>query len=295
MSNYIVSDTDLTSVADAIRTKAETNSSLVFPSGFVTAINSITTSSGPVLGTKTITTNGTYTATDESLQGYSSVTVNIPYDWIGEKAEYVMSICNSEYNLASTNFSNWTPSTSTGNLTTAESLSSVSLSGEYDYIQKVSGYVNFVYTTTPDPPYILESYNSGILVFGRRPNSLANLSDGIFNSATTGASLMQTLFVLKQANGTISISNNNYGMYYTISGPSFSNQTSANFGCVLKTPYVRATANNSYMPASAFNLLDTSATTFHIKSDLYSCQQNDIWHGPFQDIITMYQTNHSTT
>lgn len=295
MSNYIVSDTDLTSVADAIRTKAGTNSSLIFPSGFITAINNITTSAGPALGTKTITTNGTYTATDESLQGYSSVTVNIPYDWIGEKAEYVMSICNSEYNLASTNFSNWTPSTSTGNLTTAESLSSVSLSGEYDYIQKVSGYVNFVYTTTPDPPYILESYNSGILVFGRRPNSLANLSDGIFNSATTGASLMQTLFVLKQANGNISISNNNYGMYYTISNPTLSSQTSANFGCVLKTPYVRATANNSYMPASAFNLLDTSATTFHIKSDLYSCQQNDIWHGPFQDIITMYQTNHPTT
>ena len=31
----------------------------------------------PTLGTKTITANGTYNATDDSLQGYSSVTVNI--------------------------------------------------------------------------------------------------------------------------------------------------------------------------------------------------------------------------
>lgn len=35
-------------------------------------------SSSPSLGTKTITANGTYTASDDSLDGYSSVTVNVP-------------------------------------------------------------------------------------------------------------------------------------------------------------------------------------------------------------------------
>ena len=41
MSNYIVSDTNLTAVADAIRTKGGTSSPLEFPSEFVSAINAI--------------------------------------------------------------------------------------------------------------------------------------------------------------------------------------------------------------------------------------------------------------
>ena len=41
MSNYIVSDTNLTAVAEAIRTKGGTSSPLEFPSEFVSAINSI--------------------------------------------------------------------------------------------------------------------------------------------------------------------------------------------------------------------------------------------------------------
>ena len=43
MANYKVSDTDLTSVANAIRQKGGTESSLVFPAGFVSAVGAITT------------------------------------------------------------------------------------------------------------------------------------------------------------------------------------------------------------------------------------------------------------
>lgn len=41
MANYIVTDTELTAVANAIRAKGGTSESLVFPSGFVSAINNI--------------------------------------------------------------------------------------------------------------------------------------------------------------------------------------------------------------------------------------------------------------
>lgn len=43
MSNYIASDTDLTAVANAIRTKGGTSAQLAFPSGFVSAVEAITT------------------------------------------------------------------------------------------------------------------------------------------------------------------------------------------------------------------------------------------------------------
>jgi len=43
MANYIATDTDLTAVADAIRTKGGTSASLAFPTGFVDAIDAIET------------------------------------------------------------------------------------------------------------------------------------------------------------------------------------------------------------------------------------------------------------
>ena len=46
MANYIATDTDLVAVANAIRSKGGTSASLTFPSGYVTAINNISTWSG---------------------------------------------------------------------------------------------------------------------------------------------------------------------------------------------------------------------------------------------------------
>ena len=46
MSNYIVTDSELTSVANAIRTKGGTNGSLVFPGGFTSAITAISGGGG---------------------------------------------------------------------------------------------------------------------------------------------------------------------------------------------------------------------------------------------------------
>ena len=46
MANYKVTDTELTSVANAIRTKGGTSSQLEFPGGFVNAINAISGGGG---------------------------------------------------------------------------------------------------------------------------------------------------------------------------------------------------------------------------------------------------------
>ena len=47
MANYIATDTDLTAVANAIRTKGGTSAQLVFPSGFVSAVEAISTTPSP--------------------------------------------------------------------------------------------------------------------------------------------------------------------------------------------------------------------------------------------------------
>lgn len=78
MANYIATGTDLTSVADAIRTKGGTSSSLEFPSGFITAIQNIPSGGSATLIAKSITANGTYNASSDSADGYSQVTVAVP-------------------------------------------------------------------------------------------------------------------------------------------------------------------------------------------------------------------------
>lgn len=46
MANYLTNDTDLTAVANAIRTKGGTSAALTFPGGFVDAIGAIPAGSG---------------------------------------------------------------------------------------------------------------------------------------------------------------------------------------------------------------------------------------------------------
>ncbi len=48
MAEYLTNTADLTAVADAIRAKGDTSAPLVYPSGFVSAIQAIDVASGGV-------------------------------------------------------------------------------------------------------------------------------------------------------------------------------------------------------------------------------------------------------
>lgn len=78
MENYKVNSADLKSIADAIRTKGETSARLLFPDGFVTAIRNIPSGGGSTLIAKSIMENGTYNASADNADGYSSVSVSVP-------------------------------------------------------------------------------------------------------------------------------------------------------------------------------------------------------------------------
>jgi len=82
MANYLTTDTELTSIANAIRTKGGTNAQLTFPTGFVTAINNISTGGSAAevaadlytanTGTKAqfiLDSNGTYSEYNQDTDG----------------------------------------------------------------------------------------------------------------------------------------------------------------------------------------------------------------------------------
>lgn len=88
MSNYIVSDTDLTSVANAIRTKGGTSAQLAFPADFVQAIEDIETGGGvgTALSNPPIkAVSGTFTLASAAYQ------TTIPFDpSVVDLNEYIM-------------------------------------------------------------------------------------------------------------------------------------------------------------------------------------------------------------
>lgn len=77
MSNVLVNDASLTAIANAIRSKLSTSDTYK-PGQMASAIQSIPTGGSAVLGTKSITANGTYNASSDGYDGYSQVVANVP-------------------------------------------------------------------------------------------------------------------------------------------------------------------------------------------------------------------------
>ena len=81
MSNYIVTDTELTSIANAIRTQNSSNSSLIFPNGFVSAINQLGSGGNSNIPSATITFNIVETSSgviDDSTITIASTSFDYP-------------------------------------------------------------------------------------------------------------------------------------------------------------------------------------------------------------------------
>ena len=76
MGYGLITNTTLENIANAIRYKTG-GSATYTPANMASAINSIPTG-GANLGPKTITSNGIYNASDDNLDGYNSVTIQVP-------------------------------------------------------------------------------------------------------------------------------------------------------------------------------------------------------------------------
>lgn len=151
MSDYLVTDTELTSIADAIRTKGGTSADLSFPTEFVSAINAIKSGSDDVASG--IWENPTNTATTTNIVSVADIGFTPKYFILlatnTSNATTVASIRLVGYfGVTTTNGVRYQIVRSTkGTLTNASSTGASFTYGSNSYLQLADGYVRFYATS----------------------------------------------------------------------------------------------------------------------------------------------------
>lgn len=165
---YLTNSTDLTAVADAIRAKGGTTAQLVYPDGFVSAIQAISTGKQEQTKTVNIASNGQLTVTPDDGYTLSSVVINTNVSSGGIDGEYVGSFILSDgilkFSVPQEDYSNYRnyyikkssvpfglfmTNMATGTMSdtwmvTHETSSTINFSSDYVTVSQVTAYYNFV-------------------------------------------------------------------------------------------------------------------------------------------------------
>lgn len=262
MAKCYTTSEDLTSIANAIRAKTGDESSLVYPSGFVSAINSI---SGTVFDPRG--------------------------EHITKIAEY-----NQSFKLSTTSISSYTTSSSNTVIKNTESIGTAStLDSNYDYFLQLEGGINYAYKGTYEQKsMITEYYYYCYYPIGKKPNYLADFTSQSYNYTTYLTSTIIHGLIYYSSGGTLSYSNNSYGITFNPIVPDFTNRL-ATAGYQLNTPQIRANMNNGYMNEAAYTALDPENTDIYYTIGLYQIDTTDMYRYMQQRLYQLYQQNHSNT
>lgn len=255
MAQYITTGEELTSVADAIRAKTGGNSPLVYPTGFVNAINGLS------------------------------------HNWLGEDAELIDTVHQETVKLSDTTFNASSVSTSNTTIYNGTTLNQIYLPATYDYIIKSNGIIDYQYDNDDDlNGKIIEGYTCSLIYVYKKPNTPTNYN----NNSFTYASVIGFYNNHSQASTGYDVwTNNNYGILVSAQSPSLANAASDPFGLVIKTPRINVNYNNTYMTQAAYQALNTNNTTITIKVELYRCKPNNLYRGFIAETTKLYQQKHN--
>ena len=257
MAKYRTDTTELTSIADAIRAKTGNNSSLVYPTGFVSAINGI--NANTLLYTKTI---------DEQT-----------------------------LTLADTDFANWDSSKSDSIIYQSTTLESFRRDmTDKTCMITCYGYIKYAYTTEiPNNGSIWCGYVS-ILQCSPRPDnsqSLLNKEDIYINSMGLA---VNALLLYKSNQGYENSTNNAYGILLSDQRISTgSNSNPSNFQIVPKTPTIHIKPHATYSSVDSYSYIDPQNTIIYYKIIYEEYPNNQLYNKIYNLTSDLYIQSVSTT
>lgn len=281
---YEISDTTCTA-SDVLNSKYFYSSSGVKTQGTGTVPS-------PTLITKSITANGTYNASSDNADGYSSVTVSVSgggnWTWMGNNATLVQTPYSAKTYLVNTPFNTWTPTTSQTYLSDLPSGFTYSCTANdgKDYVAILRWHTHFVYEpNTEEKAIITDAYGSfGAVQYSYCSNLATITSDG-FNAHIPVSTSMSTGVFYKTTSGSDSFTTNNYGVYLV--APSSSGGSTS---FTLSDASLYARCSNSYFSTASASLVDKSASYIEVEIKLYSVDgASSLFGGVREEIRNMYK------
>ena len=259
-------DSDLTSVANAIRTKGGTSAELAFPAGFVSAVNDL-----------------------------PQMTGNLAY--LGKDAQQVSGEFYSKVDyLKNTLYNGWTPSSTAKTIVASVTLSDNKFTAENldewaYYIFWELG-VDVVYTGSPtDVARPLISRGAIIQELIRRPGAWADIGTKTMSITANQAVYSSSLLRYYNNNGTLTYTwAASYGFYGGATAPTIANTSNLTTTITPKTPTLSARTSTTYMSVANANLVDQNNSVWWIKgTNIYKARRDTLFDGVYKrmcDIIS---------
>ena len=257
---------DLTSVANAIRTKGGTSDTLAFPSGFVSAVNAL-----------------------------PQMTGNLAY--LGKDAQQVSGEFYSKVDyLKNTLYNGWSPSSTAKAIVASVTLSNNKFTAEnldewaYYIFWEVG--VDVVYTGSPtDVARPLLSRGAIIQELIRRPGAWADIGTKTMSITANQAVYSSSLLRYYNDKGTLTYTwAASYGFYGGATAPAITNTSNLTTTITPKTPTLSARTSNTYLSVANANLVDQNNSVWWIKgANIYKARRDTLFDGVYKrmcDIIS---------
>ena len=222
----------------------------------------------PVLTTKSITANGTYNASSDSADGYSSVTVNVsgggggdPWSWMGKNPTKLSTVLNEKVYLKNTGLATWTWGTSATTLVASQSLApTMELDlNDYDYLQVTKFYAHYEYGSWTLASAITDFSYCAARVVSSYWSTYSSAQSEVPSYYDTNGSAYDYRLYYTNSSGTNSITKGGYGIYHdSIESPTLSSTSSTRMTptATWKVAPLKACGSNSYFSQTAFSNLD---------------------------------------
>lgn len=261
MANYLASDTELTSIADAIRAKGSTSATLEFPTGFVSAVNALPQMTDPM-------------------------------SWLGADVELFKTFSAKETKLSATEFNTWAPSTTAKDILLTEDVGTFTTSdfGEYEYYIVWDCLLPIVYSgSTTNKALPLFCVSSQVQTVYKRPSSWANIQSDVWNGNVCSSLATGTFMrYYGSTTGTVTYTwGTSYGFYFTLTAATFSSTTAENPTVTVKSPKVTARCSTSYMSTGNAALIDKDKSVITIQARVYKAKANSTFRGNYNRVRDM--------
>ena len=241
MGKVYTTSEDLTSVANAIRAKGGSNSSLVYPSGFITGIENIQMDT---------------------------------WDGFGANPEFVQTLYEETLTVAETNWDSVT--SSSGTIRSTEKVinylenNNIVLNWNYDYLIKGQGEITYAYNEIVSPRILKYYYYYNVTV----TDYYSELS-ALQNQTTDAVSYGDA----KSQGWAICYKNNQFDFTPVVGGITYNNSYTPaiyrNTGVsVLYKPAIQVNKNHTIFNSNSATALDKNNTTLHFTWKLYRYKKN---------------------